>query len=119
LAELPDPAMADGLHSYSHGRQGGSRCGDTPYARGEVYYESKSGTWDMNTYSFGAAFPIWKRFEFEGYYEHEITTGGSPPHVTASGQLFPCIFAGILPDGRRWGLGPVGPSLVPIVITDS
>ena len=35
----------------------------SPYARGEIYYDSKSGTWSKNTYSFGATFPIRKRLE--------------------------------------------------------
>ena len=53
----------------------------SPYARGEIYYDSQSGTWSKKTYSFGAAFPIRKRLELEVYYERENTTGGSPPHV--------------------------------------
>jgi hypothetical protein len=57
----------------------------SPYARGEIYFNSLSGTWYKNTYSFGATFPIRKRFELEGYYEHENTTGGSPPHVNGIG----------------------------------
>jgi len=31
--------------------------------RGEIYYDSKGGTWSKNTYSFGATFPIRKRLE--------------------------------------------------------
>ena len=57
----------------------------SPYARGEIYYNSLSGTWYKNTYSFGATFPIGKRFDLEGYYERENTTGGSPPHVNGIG----------------------------------
>lgn len=57
----------------------------SPYARGEIYYNSVSGTWYKNTYSFGATFPIRKRFELEGYYERENTTGGSPPHINGIG----------------------------------
>jgi uncharacterized protein DUF2490 len=30
----------------------------TPYARGEIYYDSVRGTWYKNTYSAGASFPI-------------------------------------------------------------
>jgi uncharacterized protein DUF2490 len=64
----------------------------TPYERGEVYYESQSGTWDKNTYSFGETFPIRKRFELEGYYERENTTGGSSPHVNGIGTTFSMYF---------------------------
>jgi hypothetical protein len=57
----------------------------SPYARGEIYYDGRSGTWNKNTYSLGATFPIRKRFELEGYYERENTTGGIPPHVNGIG----------------------------------
>ena len=57
----------------------------SPYARGEVFYSSQTGSWSQNTYSFGAYFPIRKRFELEGYFERENTTGGSPPHVNGIG----------------------------------
>jgi hypothetical protein len=64
----------------------------SPYARGELYYDSRKGTWDKNTYSFGASFPIRKRFELEGYYERENTTGGSPPHVNGIGTTLSMYF---------------------------
>lgn len=64
----------------------------TPYARGEIYYNSQPGAWDKNTYSFGATFPIRKRFELEGYYERENTTGGSPPHVNGIGTTLSIYF---------------------------
>jgi hypothetical protein len=61
------------------------RLSFSPYAQGEIFYDSRSGTWSKNTYSFGAAFPIRKRFEFEGYYERDNTSGGSPPHENVIG----------------------------------
>jgi hypothetical protein len=64
----------------------------SPYARGEIYYDSQSGTWSKNTYSFGAAFPIRKRLELEVYYERENTTGGSPPHVNGIGTTLSVHF---------------------------
>jgi hypothetical protein len=64
----------------------------SPYARGEIYYNNLSGTWYKNTYSFGATFPIRKRFELEGYYERENTTGGSPPHVNGIGTTLSIYF---------------------------
>jgi len=64
----------------------------TPYARGEIYYDSVQGTWYKNTYSAGSSFPIRKRFELEGYYEHENTTGGSPPHINGIGTTFSMYF---------------------------
>jgi hypothetical protein len=56
-----------------------------PYARGEIFYDSRSGTWSKNTYSFGAVLPIRKRLDLEGYYERDNTTGGSPPHENVIG----------------------------------
>jgi hypothetical protein len=64
----------------------------SPYARGEIYYDSQSGTWSKNTYSFGAAFPIRKRLELEVYYERENTTGGSPPNVNGIGTTLSVHF---------------------------
>jgi hypothetical protein len=64
----------------------------SPYMRGEIYYDSQRGTWDKNTYSFGATFPIRKRLELEGYYERENTTGGSPPHVNGIGTTLSIYF---------------------------
>jgi len=63
-----------------------------PYARGEIYYYSTTGTWSKNTYSFGATFPVRKRFELEGYYERENTTGGAPPHVNGIGMTLSIFF---------------------------
>jgi hypothetical protein len=57
----------------------------SPYAQGEIFYDSRSGTWSKNTYSFGAVFPIRKRLDLEGYYERDNTTGGSPPHENVIG----------------------------------
>jgi hypothetical protein len=57
----------------------------SPYARGEIFYDSRSGTWSKNTYAFGAVFPIRKRLELEGYYERDNTTGGSPPRENVIG----------------------------------
>jgi hypothetical protein len=64
----------------------------SPYARGEIYYDTKAGTWSKNTYSFGATFPIRKRLDLEGYYERENTTGGDPPHVNGIGMTLSIYF---------------------------
>ena len=57
----------------------------SPYARGEAFYDSRQSGWTKNTYSFGSIFPVRRRFELEGYYERENTTGGSPPHLNGIG----------------------------------
>jgi Protein of unknown function (DUF2490) len=64
----------------------------SPYIRGEIYYDSKKGTWNEVTYSVGSTFPIHKRFELEGYYERQNTTGGSPPHVNEIGTTLYMYF---------------------------
>ncbi len=64
----------------------------SPYARAEIFYDSKSATWNENTYSIGSVFPIRKRFELEGYYEHDNVTGGSPPHVNVIGGTLSMYF---------------------------
>lgn len=64
----------------------------SPYARGEISYDSRQSGWTRNTYSFGSIFPVRKRFELEGYYERENTTGGSPPHVNGIGATLYVYF---------------------------
>jgi hypothetical protein len=63
-----------------------------PYARGEIFYDSKTGTWRENTYSFGVTIPIRKRFQLEGYYERRNITAGSPPHVNGIGVTLSIFF---------------------------
>jgi len=46
----------------------------------------------VDTYSFGATLPVRKRFELEGYYERENTTGSAPPHVNGIGTTLSIYF---------------------------
>ena len=48
-----------------------------PYARGEIYYDSRYDKVSRNALIFGSAFPITKHFELEGYLEHQNDSGGS------------------------------------------
>jgi hypothetical protein len=48
-----------------------------PYARGEIYYDSRYAKVSRNALIFGSAFPITKHFELEGYLEHQNDSGGS------------------------------------------
>jgi hypothetical protein len=57
----------------------------TPYARGEVYYDSRYGTWNKNSYAFGVIFPVRKRAELEPYYERSNDSRSSIRHVNAIG----------------------------------
>ena len=58
----------------------------SPYAQGEVFYDSRTGTWSQNTYEFGAVVPIRKRFQFKSYYQHENARNASPPIANAFGM---------------------------------
>jgi hypothetical protein len=64
----------------------------TPFARGEVQYYSKYGTWYRTTYSAGVRLPIGKIAEFGPYYEHENTSRGQPAHVNAVGLVLSLFF---------------------------
>jgi Protein of unknown function (DUF2490) len=50
----------------------------TPYARGEVYFDSKYRKWSRVSETFGAAFPVRKHTEIEPYYEHQNDTSKPP-----------------------------------------
>jgi hypothetical protein len=60
----------------------------TPYARGEVYYDSRYGIWNKNAYSFGVILPVGKHIELEPYFERENDSRSSTPHVNAIGFTF-------------------------------
>ena len=47
-----------------------------PYVRGEVYYDSRSDAWTRAEWIGGAAFPINRRVELEGYFDYQNDTGG-------------------------------------------
>jgi hypothetical protein len=49
-----------------------------PYASVEVYYQSQYQKWSTTEIYAGCLFPIRKRFELDGYYEHQNETGKSP-----------------------------------------
>jgi hypothetical protein len=48
-----------------------------PYARGEIYYDSKYDKVSRNALIAGSAFPITRHVELEGYLEHQNDSGGS------------------------------------------
>jgi hypothetical protein len=54
----------------------------TPYVRGEAYYVSSAGKWSRTAEDIGFIFPIRKRAEIEGYYEHMNDTSKSPNQQT-------------------------------------
>lgn len=48
-----------------------------PYARGEIYYDSKYEKVSRTALIVGSAFPITRHIEFESYLEHQNDSGGS------------------------------------------
>lgn len=64
----------------------------SPYARGEVYYNSVPSSWNKSTYSFGADIPIKKRFQLEPYFERDIDVGSTPDRVNAVGLILYIYF---------------------------
>ena len=47
-----------------------------PYARAEVFYDSRVDEWSRTEFMAGASFPA-GRWEFEGYFDYQHDTGGS------------------------------------------
>lgn len=64
----------------------------SPYAQGEIFYSSSSGSWNKTIYQFGADFPLRKHFDFEPYYEHDNDVGSIPDHVNALGLTVSVYF---------------------------
>ena len=48
-----------------------------PYARGEIYYDSRFDKVSRTALIAGSSFPITRHFEVEGYFEHQNDSGGS------------------------------------------
>jgi len=48
-----------------------------PYARGEIYYDSRFDKLSRTALIAGSSFPINRHFELEGYLEHQNDSGGS------------------------------------------
>jgi hypothetical protein len=49
-----------------------------PYARGEVYYDSRYDKFSRTALTAGSTFPVTRHLELEGYFEHQDDSGGSP-----------------------------------------
>jgi hypothetical protein len=48
----------------------------SPYFRGELFYDSRFDEWSRTEWIGGAAFPLNKRVELEGYFDYQHDTGG-------------------------------------------
>ncbi len=49
----------------------------SPYARGEVFYDSRYESWSRTEWIGGAAFPLNRHVELEGYFDYQHDTGGA------------------------------------------
>jgi hypothetical protein len=47
-----------------------------PYVRGELFYDSRFDKWSRTEWIGGAAFPVNRRVELEGYFDYQHDTGG-------------------------------------------
>jgi len=47
-----------------------------PYARGELFYDSRFDAWSRTEWIGGAAFPLNRRVELESYFNYQHDTGG-------------------------------------------
>jgi hypothetical protein len=64
-----------------------------PYARGEVFYDSRFDAWSRTEWIGGAAFPLNQRVELEGYFDYQHDTGGDPNRkVRAIGTVLNLYF---------------------------
>jgi hypothetical protein len=59
-----------------------------PYARGEIYYDSRYDKISRTALIGGSSFPITRHFELESYFEHQNDSGGSSNRtVSAVGMV--------------------------------
>jgi hypothetical protein len=65
----------------------------TPYARVEVYFDSRFMKWSRTALDAGSTIRITKHLELEGYFEHQNDTGSSPNRqVNAVGAVTSLYF---------------------------
>jgi hypothetical protein len=59
-----------------------------PYARFELYYDSRFDEWSRTEWMLGSAFPVTRRWELEAYYDDQHDTSASPSrHTKAVGVV--------------------------------
>ncbi len=64
-----------------------------PYARAEIFYDSRYDKWSRTELTAGSVFPLTKHFELEGYYAHQRDTAKSPNRtVNALGTVVNLYF---------------------------
>jgi hypothetical protein len=63
-----------------------------PYARFEISFDSRYDKWSRTEWTLGSSFPITKRWELEGYFDHQNDTAGSPSRQTNAVGLVTSIY---------------------------
>ena len=59
-----------------------------PYARSELYYDSRFDAWSRTEWIAGSTFPLRRHLELEGYFSYQNDTGGDPNRqVSAIGAV--------------------------------
>jgi hypothetical protein len=64
----------------------------TPYAYGELYYDTRYDRWNRNRYAIGARFQAGRQFLPEIYFLRQNDSTTTPPHVNAFGVTFSLYF---------------------------
>jgi hypothetical protein len=57
----------------------------TPYAYGELFYDTRYDKWNRNRYAIGMRFPAGHHFVPELYFLHQNDSEATPPHMNAFG----------------------------------
>ena len=70
----------------------GGGFGFTPYAYGELYYDTRYDKWNRNRYAIGMRFPARHHFVPELYFLHQNDSESSPQHLNAFGVTFNLYF---------------------------
>jgi hypothetical protein len=64
----------------------------TPYAQGEMFYDSQTHSWDENRYALGVQFPYKRIFMLDNYYLRQNCTTCNPQHLNVWGLTLNFFF---------------------------
>jgi len=63
-----------------------------PYARFEVYYDSRLGKWSRTEFQAGSSFPVTRNWELESYFDYINDSSGSPTRQTKALGLVTTLY---------------------------
>ena len=64
----------------------------SPYVRGELFYDSRFDAWGRTEWIGGAAFPLNRRVELEGYFDYQHDTSGDHNRKVYAGTVLNLYF---------------------------